>query len=209
MEGVRIYYDVRDFMYLAKQKVQTTPAIPNQKTKELRMNLIAEELKEVCEAIDRQGLPEITKETIDLIYVLTGTAVSYGINPEVGRLSHLFYFSEAIEVYKDSEKNKKPTKEFLINFKSRLLFYHLELLIGLQNDKLSEIETELDKMLFSLSDFFLLHGLPFHTLWRAVHKNNISKIKKSTRRKDGKINKPENHKKVNIKQILIKSGVNI
>jgi predicted HAD superfamily Cof-like phosphohydrolase len=58
-----------------------SPAIPDDVTVELRCKLIDEEYRELMDAIDRDDLPAIAKEAIDLIYVVGGTLVAYGIDP--------------------------------------------------------------------------------------------------------------------------------
>ena len=62
--------------------VQTSPAIPNGSTKELRVRLIQEEFDELKEALAQENLVAVAKEMADLLYVVYGTAVSYGIDME-------------------------------------------------------------------------------------------------------------------------------
>ncbi len=62
--------------------VQTRPAIPDGSTKELRVRLIQEEFDELKEALRQENLVAIAKEMADLLYVVYGTAVSYGIDME-------------------------------------------------------------------------------------------------------------------------------
>ena len=60
--------------------VQEHPAIPAGPTQELRVRLIQEEFDELKEALAREDLAAIAKEVADLLYVVYGTAVSYGID---------------------------------------------------------------------------------------------------------------------------------
>lgn len=62
--------------------VQARPAIPNDSTQELRVRLIQEEFDELKEALGQENLAAIAKEMADLLYVVYGTAVSYGIDME-------------------------------------------------------------------------------------------------------------------------------
>lgn len=62
--------------------VQERPTIPNGSTTELRVRLIQEEFDELKEALDREDLAAVAKEMADLLYVVYGTAVSYGIDME-------------------------------------------------------------------------------------------------------------------------------
>jgi predicted HAD superfamily Cof-like phosphohydrolase len=62
--------------------VAAAPTVPEAATQALRVKLIQEEFHEVEEAIGRHHLPDIAKELADLLYVVYGTAVSYGIDME-------------------------------------------------------------------------------------------------------------------------------
>lgn len=56
------------------------PTIPSEKLKLLRQSLIAEEYVEVMTAMDREDIVEIADGFADLIYVILGSAISYGID---------------------------------------------------------------------------------------------------------------------------------
>ena len=62
--------------------VSSSPTVPDERTKALRVRLIQEEFDELKEALDIKDLPQIAKELADLLYVVYGTAVSYGIDME-------------------------------------------------------------------------------------------------------------------------------
>ena len=56
------------------------PSIPEEATRQLRVRLIQEEFVELQEAMAAQDLPAVAKELGDLLYVVYGTAVSYGVD---------------------------------------------------------------------------------------------------------------------------------
>ena len=56
------------------------PSIPPDATRQLRVRLIQEEFAELQEAMTAQDLPAVAKELADLLYVVYGTAVSYGVD---------------------------------------------------------------------------------------------------------------------------------
>jgi predicted HAD superfamily Cof-like phosphohydrolase len=58
------------------------PSVPDERTKTLRVRLIQEEFDELKEALDQENLTSMAKELADLLYVVYGTAVSYGIDME-------------------------------------------------------------------------------------------------------------------------------
>jgi predicted HAD superfamily Cof-like phosphohydrolase len=55
------------------------PTAIDERTKALRVQLIQEEFDELKEAMAQGDLPAVAKEIADLLYVVYGTAVSYGI----------------------------------------------------------------------------------------------------------------------------------
>lgn len=60
--------------------IQRRPAIPAAATQALRVRLMQEELDELKEALAQENLAAVAKEMADLLYVVYGTAVSYGID---------------------------------------------------------------------------------------------------------------------------------
>ena len=60
--------------------VNPVPTVVDGRTRELRVTLIQEEFDELKEALAAEDLPSIAKEMADLLYVVYGTAVSYGID---------------------------------------------------------------------------------------------------------------------------------
>jgi predicted HAD superfamily Cof-like phosphohydrolase len=59
-----------------------TPTLSDEHTRTLRVRLIQEEFDELKEALDQGHLSSMAKELADLLYVVYGTAVSYGIDME-------------------------------------------------------------------------------------------------------------------------------
>jgi predicted HAD superfamily Cof-like phosphohydrolase len=62
--------------------VQPRPGPIDERTRVLRERLIQEEFDELKQAMANEDLPAIAKELADLLYVVYGTAVSYGIDME-------------------------------------------------------------------------------------------------------------------------------
>jgi len=69
--------DVRDFHTAFGVTVGTTPGIRGES---LRGRLIAEEITELADAIDAGDLPGAVDGIVDAIYVLVGTAVTFGVD---------------------------------------------------------------------------------------------------------------------------------
>lgn len=60
--------------------IQEAPTLIDDRTHVLRIRLIHEEFEELKEAMAKNDLAGIAKEMADLLYVVYGTAVSYGID---------------------------------------------------------------------------------------------------------------------------------
>ena len=62
--------------------IQPAPADLSAETKHLRIRLMQEEFDELQESMATGNLASVAKELADLLYVVYGTAVSYGIDME-------------------------------------------------------------------------------------------------------------------------------
>jgi len=74
------FEDVKKFMETFGQMVRTKPQFPDEKTMQLRLNLIKEELSELEQAIKNKNLKEIADALTDILYVTYGAGYAYGIN---------------------------------------------------------------------------------------------------------------------------------
>ena len=74
------FEDVKTFMETFGQIVRTKPQFPDEKTIQLRLNLIKEELSELEEEIKNKNLKEIADALTDILYVTYGAGYAYGIN---------------------------------------------------------------------------------------------------------------------------------
>ena len=95
----------RTFDIVANQ----VPTVVEERTRELRVRLIQEEFDELKEALASDDLSSIAKEMADLLYVVYGTAVSYGIDMEpVFREVHRSNMSKVGGYKRDDGKWVKP-----------------------------------------------------------------------------------------------------
>ena len=74
------FEDVRIFMETFGQIVKTKPQFPDEKTMQLRFDLIKEELDELEEAMKTKNLKEIADALTDILYVTYGAGYAYGVN---------------------------------------------------------------------------------------------------------------------------------
>lgn len=90
-------------------QVAAQPTLPDESTQKLRIRLIHEEFNELQEALTTKDLPAVAKELADLLYVVYGTAVSFGIDMEpVYREVHRSNMSKIGGHKRDDGKWVKP-----------------------------------------------------------------------------------------------------
>jgi predicted HAD superfamily Cof-like phosphohydrolase len=73
---------VREWMLKADQDCPVKPKLPEESVAKLRYHLIQEELDEFDEADNKEEIVEVADALADLMYVVLGTAVAYGIDLE-------------------------------------------------------------------------------------------------------------------------------
>ena len=74
------FEDVKKFMDTFGQIVRTKPQFPDDKTMQLRFDLIKEELNELEHSMKTKNLKEIADALTDILYVTYGAGYAYGIN---------------------------------------------------------------------------------------------------------------------------------
>jgi len=74
------YQDVEDWHQVFGVHIGSGPALPSEQVRVLRKKLVEEEYEEFCEAWEKNDLIELADAIADLVYVLNGTAISYGID---------------------------------------------------------------------------------------------------------------------------------
>ena len=74
------FEDVKTFMKTFGQIIRTKPQFPDEKTIQLRFNLIKEELNELEQAMKLKDLKEVADALTDILYVTYGAGCAYGIN---------------------------------------------------------------------------------------------------------------------------------
>lgn len=92
--------DVREFhRAFCPEQVRVTPAIPDDRIVQLRLDLINEESFELAEAFDDGDLVEVADALFDLMYVVIGTAEACGIE-----LGPVFEHGHASNMSKNGER---------------------------------------------------------------------------------------------------------
>ena len=70
---------VAEFHTTFKHPIQPAPVIPSKERCQLRIALLAEELKELQEAVDNNDIVEVADALCDLQYVLAGAVLEFGL----------------------------------------------------------------------------------------------------------------------------------
>ena len=74
------FEDVKTFMKAFGQMIRTKPQFPDDKTMQLRFDLIKEELNELEIAMKTKNLKEVADALTDILYVTYGAGHAFGIN---------------------------------------------------------------------------------------------------------------------------------
>jgi len=106
------FKDVKIFMEKFGQMVRTKPQFPDDKTMELRLDLIKEELSELEDAMKKKDLKEVADALTDILYVTYGAGYAYGIDldqcfKEVQRANMSKLGEDGKPIYNDQGKVMK------------------------------------------------------------------------------------------------------
>ena len=74
------FQKVKKFMETFGQEIKSEPSFSTEKIKELRYNLIKEELDEFKQALDNNDLLEAADALTDILYVTYGAGHAFGID---------------------------------------------------------------------------------------------------------------------------------
>ena len=79
MEDLKALTQVAEFHQTFMHPIVAEPALPNGNRSQLRIALLAEELKELQEAVANNDLVEVSDALCDLQYVLAGAVLEFGL----------------------------------------------------------------------------------------------------------------------------------
>ena len=108
---------VKDFMDVFGQEVKTKAEFPDINTSALRLKLINEEYKELVESMEQQDLISVADALTDLLYVVYGAGLAFGINldecfDEVHRSNMSKLDSNGNPIYREDGKVMKSPNYF-------------------------------------------------------------------------------------------------
>ncbi len=86
IEDTNSLNQVAEFHATFKHPILLGPIIPSRERSNLRISLLAEELKELQQAVDDNNLTEIADALCDLQYVLSGAVLEFGLGKKFKEL---------------------------------------------------------------------------------------------------------------------------
>jgi predicted HAD superfamily Cof-like phosphohydrolase len=108
---------VKQFMQTFRQEVKTKPSFSDEKTNQLRLDLITEELAELKHAMSSKDLLEVADALTDILYVTYGAGHAFGIDldkcfDEVQNSNMSKLGKDGKPIYNDSGKVMKGPSYF-------------------------------------------------------------------------------------------------
>jgi len=187
--------DVRDFHLVFGAYVAEAPGLPDLETRYLRNRLLHEEIVEYLEAEKKNDLVETARELSDILYIICGTAVSYGLNTGRDNPTISFGWSSAPKFPSDEVRQARRAdiqKHYDAYEKAETL------------DDLGEISNSLQNLMDAVFTCALFYSIPLLEVFKEVHNANMRKLVdgKVMRREDGKVLKPEGWSPPNIEKAL-------
>ncbi|WP_425391163.1 hypothetical protein [Ekhidna sp.] len=112
MDKIDPLNQVADFHKTFRHPILENPQIPSEDRCKLRVSLIAEELKELQEAIDDNDLVEIADALCDIQYVLSGAVLEFGLGEKFKELFEEVQRSNMSKACKTEEEAKQTVTHY-------------------------------------------------------------------------------------------------
>lgn len=113
MEEPNALNQVAEFHRTFKHPIQENPRIPAKERAALRVALLAEELKELQQAIDEDNLVEVADALCDLQYVLAGAVLEFGLGEKFKALFDEVHRSNMSKACKSVDEANKTIAHYL------------------------------------------------------------------------------------------------
>lgn len=107
----RALHDVAHFHNVFGQPIVDKPALPSIERRELRERLLQEEFTEYMQASANDDIVEVADAIADIIYVLLGTALEYGI--PIGRVFAEVHRSNMAKMFSDGTVRRRDDGKIL------------------------------------------------------------------------------------------------
>ncbi|MET4081620.1 putative HAD superfamily Cof-like phosphohydrolase [Pedobacter sp. UYP30] len=117
---------VAEFHTTFKHPVLDKPQIPSKQRANLRISLLAEELKELEEAVNADDLTEVADALCDLQYVLAGAILEFGMGEKFKELFDEVHRSNMSKACKTVEEAEQTMKFYLDKDKTEAYFKEVD-----------------------------------------------------------------------------------
>lgn len=194
-----MFQQVKEFQTVFGQLISDSPKLPDDNIRMMRQKILKEEVEEFSEAYKVNDQVEMADAICDILYVIAGTCVSYGICPDT-----------SIDPFERIKKTKQSTMFYNIELDKILsdTFSYYEM-AELDND-LAKISCYLNTLISDAISIAIHFGYPLQELFDEVHRSNMSKTDengKAIKREDGKILKSSRWSPPDIETILVRHGI--
>ncbi len=125
MEDLKALSQVAEFHKTFKHPILEQASIPSKERSQLRIDLIAEELKELQEAVNESNMVEIADALCDLQYVLAGAVLEFGLADQFKTLFDEVHRSNMSKACKTIEEANDTIAHYKNN--SNTEAYHKEI----------------------------------------------------------------------------------
>jgi predicted HAD superfamily Cof-like phosphohydrolase len=182
---------VAEFHRAFGHPVGTAAKLPAQSMRDLRISLIAEELEEYCTAYTANDRIEMADALADLLFVLAGAAVVYGVAPT----------ETVISPY----EGLAPVEGMADAFADYLRDDYVTYLQAEHADDLDAIAAAIVHMMVEIFGIARQSSIPINAVFAEVCRSNFSKLDehgKPVLRADGKILKSNRYSPPDIAAVL-------
>lgn len=113
MKDPKTLSSVAEFHQTFQHPILDTPQIPSEARCKLRVSLIAEELKELEEAIQNKDIVEVADALCDIQYVLAGAILEFGLKDKFAALFDEVQRSNMSKACKSKDEAEATIKHYL------------------------------------------------------------------------------------------------
>lgn len=113
---------VAEFHRTFKHPILDTPSIPSRARCDLRVSLLAEEVKELQDAINDNNIVEIADALCDIQYVLAGAILEFGLGEKFKQLFDEVHRSNMSKACKSEEEAHQTIAHYLEKDQSEAYF---------------------------------------------------------------------------------------
>jgi len=106
---------VSEFHQTFKHPIKDTPGIPSRERCELRVSLLAEEVKELQQAVNDNSFVEIADALCDIQYVLAGAILEFGLANKFKQLFDEVHRSNMSKACKSLDEANQTIEYYKVN----------------------------------------------------------------------------------------------